>query len=81
MSRTLTSLPPALNPITSHFYLTPLPCPPQSGCHMCITPIYIIEVGGEISTFCRHKMSGIEWKKTQGFLKESETNSCEVTRN
>ena len=29
-------IPHALRPITSHFYLTPLP--PQSGRHMCINP-------------------------------------------
>ena len=42
--------PHPLHPITHYFYLTLLPCPPESGCHMCITPIYIIEMGGEIST-------------------------------
>ena len=51
-SRTLANpLPPhPLHPITSHFYLTPLPYLPQSGRHICITPIYIIGMGGGIST-------------------------------
>ena len=74
-----------LHPIISHFYLTPISCLPQNGCHMCITPIYVIGMGGEISIFCRNKMSGIpvknHRKKPRGFLKESETNSCEITRN
>ena len=37
--------PTPLYPITSHFYLTPLPCLPQSGRHMCITPIYMYIAG------------------------------------
>ena len=42
------------------FLLYTPPLPPQSGCHMCIIPIYITGMGGE--NFCRNKMSGIPVK-------------------
>ena len=55
MPRTLANNPPSPpHPFTpdniSFLPYTPL-LPPRSGCHMCITPIYIIGMGGAISTF------------------------------
>ena len=64
MCRTLPSPPPP-PPILDLSFLPCIPSLlPQSGCHMCITAIYVIGMGSEISTF----FTRIKW---MGFLSKT----------
>ena len=78
--------PPPLHPITSHFYLTtPSPAPLKVDV-ISVSPLYILYKKWVVKfqLFRRNKMTGIpvknQGKKPHGFLKESQTNSCEITR-
>ena len=60
ISRTLANAQPSLRPITSCFYLTPLPLSPQSGLHMCVTP-YIVLFGVYIKSYFSIIYLGSPW--------------------